>query len=98
MKMSYKYASSLGSVECCMPDGEKVTLPVVAGILKHPSADMLPMLLSKPEAAYKYSFVALQKAAWPVLRLFPRKWLLHCISKAKLRPSREKALLFLLAD
>ena len=98
MKLSYQYAASLGRVECCMPDGETLTLPVVAGILKHPSADMLPVLLSKPEVAIKYSVAALQKASWPILKLFPRNWLLQCIPKANLRPSREKALRFLLAE
>lgn len=96
MKMAYTFAASLGSVECCMPGGELLTLPVVAGILKHPSADMLPVLLSNPDAVFKYSVTALQKASWPVLRLFPREWLLQCIPKANLRPSREKALRFLL--
>jgi hypothetical protein len=64
-----------------MPDGEIFTLPVVVGILKHPSAEMLPLLLSKPDAAIKYSVAALQKASWPILRLFPRQWLLLCIPR-----------------
>lgn len=98
MKMSYSFTTSLGQAECCLPDGQKLVLPVIAGILKHPSAEMLPVLLSRPESARKYSVTALQKAAWPVLRQFPRDWLLHCLPFAHLRPSRERALRYLLSD
>ncbi len=59
---------------------------------------MLPTLLAKPDVVYKYSIAALQKAAWPILRLFPDKWLRQCIPAARLPPGREKALLFLLSS
>ena len=98
MKLSYNFTTSMGHVECCLPDGQKLVLPVIAGILKHPSAKTLPTLLSSPDSARKYSVAALQKAAWPVLRQFPRDWLLQCIPIAHLRPGRERALRYLLSD
>ncbi len=97
MKQTFIFAQSLGTVACTMPCGRKVVLPIVPGILKHPCAKTLPILLSRPDVARKYTQEALRKAAWPVLRLFPREWLRQCLSEVGLPPSRAEALAFLLS-
>lgn len=97
MKQAVVFAKSLGVVTCRMPSGQEVKLPVVPGILKHPSPEMLPALLGKPDVAYKYTIEALRKASWPILRLFPKEWLLECIPDAHLRDGRAGALAFLLS-
>jgi len=58
----------------------------------------LAMLIIMGGSLLKYSVTALQKAAWPVLRQFPRDWLLLCLPFAHLRPSKERALRYLLSD
>jgi len=96
MKQNYDYVRSIGTITCRMPSGLDVTLPIVPGILKHPTPEMLQSLLVKPEVARKYTKEALRKASWPVLRLFPKAWLLHCLPEARLSPGRAAALNFLL--
>jgi len=96
MKQTYTYVRSMGSITCRMPSGLDVTLPIVPGILKHPTPEMLPHLLVEPEVAYKYTLEALRKASWPVLRLFPKAWLHHCMAEAGLSHGRAAALDFLL--
>ena len=97
MKQTCVFARSIGIVTCKMPSGEEIKLPVVPGILKHPSPEMLPFLLGKPDVAFKYTIEALQKASWPVLRLFPKDWLRQCLPDAHLRHGRADALAFLLS-
>ena len=79
-----------------LPDGRTLTLPVIPGILKHPAPGALSALLVNPDAARKYTLVALRHAAWPVLRLFPVEWLRECLDHAQLTAGRRQALLFLL--
>jgi len=71
---------------------------VVQGILKHPdSAQLRQLLRGSADAAEKYTREALRCAAWPILRAFPGKWLLKHLDAAKVRPSRRKALRYLLS-
>jgi len=97
MKRTFRFARSIGTVRCEFASGQKVDMPVIPGILKHPTPDMLPSLLRDPEVARKYTIEALRFAAWPILAQFPREWLRECLDRAGLRPSREKALAFLLS-
>jgi len=97
MRRTYAYVQSMGSITCRMPSGLDVTLPIVPGILKHPTPEMLPRLLVKPEVACKYTMEALRKASWPVLRLFPKARLRQCMPEARLSQGRAAALNFLLS-
>jgi hypothetical protein len=97
MKQTLVFVKSMGMVVCKMPSGQDVVLPIVPGVLKHPSPEMLPDLLRKPEVARKYTINALRSAAWQVLRCFPRDWLLECLPAAGLKPARAAAIRFLLA-
>ena len=97
MKQTCVFVGSMGTITCCMPSGVNVTLPVVPGILKHPSTEMLPLLLARPEVACKYTCEALRRASWPVLRLFPKAWLRQCMPDARLPHGRRAALDFLLS-
>ena len=96
MKHTHQFARRVGTVVMTSPSGERAVLPVIPGILKHPSCERLPELLEKPNVARKYTVLALQKASWPILRQFPEDWLRECIDEARLPASRKKALLFLL--
>lgn len=96
MRRRYQFATSLGFVSCKLPEGGSVTLPIVPGILKHPTPELLASMLVEPRVARKYTVEALQHASWPVLRLFPREWLKNCLPEAHLQARRKKALLFLL--
>jgi len=97
MKRSYVFVEPMGTVECTVDGGAIVELPVFPGILKHPTTDQLAMLLANPVVARKYTCEALRKAPWPVLRRFPRAWLLACLPHAHMRPSRRQALDLLLS-
>ena len=97
MKQTCVFVGSMGMVTCTMASGQTVALPIVPGILKHPSAEMLPDLLRDPDVAYRYTLEALRKASWPVLRLFPKDWLRRCLPEAGLNPRRAGALIFLLS-
>lgn len=97
MKQTCIFAQSMGTVTCTMPSGQEVALPIVPGILKHPSPEMLPNLLCRPDVARKYTLEALRKAAWPILNLFPKEWLRQCLPEAGLSRSRANALDFLLS-
>lgn len=97
MKRTLQYVKSVGIVECDLEDGGHVRLPVVPGILKHPTLKELPVLLRKESVAKKYTALALRKAPWQVVREFPRDWLEMCIPDADLRPGRLQALRFLMS-
>lgn len=97
MKRTFHFVKSQGAVACTLESGHVVDLPVIPGLLKHPSPAELPELLRQPAVARKYTLGALRGAAWPVLRLFPRAWLLELIPEARLPARRREALLFLLS-
>jgi len=97
MKVDYQFVEHHEAVTCQLPSGESVQLPVIPGILKHPRPDQLRAMLAKPGVAEKYTMEALRKAAWPILRQFPRAWLRQCLDRAVLKPSRRKAIGFLLS-
>jgi hypothetical protein len=84
-------------VTCELSPTRCIEIPVIPGILKHPTLDRLPALLEKPNVVRKYTIEALRKAAWPVLAQFPRDWLKECLPDAPLSPSRRRALVFLLS-
>jgi len=96
MRRRYRFAASMGSVTCTLPDGGSVTLPIVPGILKHPTPESLASILVDPNVARKYTMEALRHASWPVLSLFPRQWLKDCLRDARVPARRHEALLFLL--
>jgi len=87
---------ALGTVRCRMGDGRSVAIPVVPGLLKHPSVPDLKALLRQPAVARKYTAEALRRAPWRVLERFPRRWLLELLPGARVRPARRRALEFLL--
>jgi hypothetical protein len=97
MKRTYRYVGSFGEVRCTLPSGLEITLPVVPGLLKHPSVDELFDLLRDPDVARKYTALALVKAPWAVLRLFPREWLESCMAETELPAARARALTFMLS-
>jgi len=96
MKRTHNFAKPIGMAECELRDGNTFRIPIVPGILKHPTVLELESLLSRPAVARKYTIEALRFAPWQVLKHFPPRWLMECIAQAGLRPSREKAILFLL--
>ena len=96
MKRTYNFASKKGTTRCILSTGEEIVLPIFQGLLKHPPADSLSLLLQKPAVARKYTMLALQKAPWQILAEFPRPWLTTCLPEAGLKPSRRKAIEFLL--
>ncbi|HMO52360.1 MAG TPA: hypothetical protein PKE26_11535 [Kiritimatiellia bacterium] len=97
MKRTYQFAASRGVVSVSLARGGSVELPVFAGVLKHPRPDELPVLLQDERVARKYTRLAIEKMAWPVLRQFPRDWILENLKDAILKPGRQRAVLFLLA-
>ena len=96
MKRTYEFVSCLGSVPCQLPSGEEVNVPVFIGILKHPTKDELYHLLRNHAVAKKYTIEALRIAPWQVLKHFPNKWLLECLSDALLPAPRKRAVEYLL--
>lgn len=96
MKRTYQFVEAIGIARCVLPSGQTITIPVVPGILKHPSVESLRRLLVNANAARKYTCQALIRAPWSVLRQFPREWLESCMREAPLSPNRRKALEFLL--
>jgi hypothetical protein len=97
MKVTYPFVVHHEVVTCRLASGKCIQLPVIPGILKHPHPDQLRTLLAKPGVAEKYTKEALRKAAWPILRQFPREWLRQCLDQVALKPSRHEAIAFLLA-
>ncbi|MBI4026913.1 MAG: hypothetical protein HY360_18150 [Verrucomicrobia bacterium] len=96
MRRTSTYLKSIGFVRCPLPTGKKVRIPVFVGVFKHATADSLFELLKSPDAARKYTVLALQHASWPLLRKFPHHWLHECMKETPLRPGRRKALKLLL--
>ena len=97
MKRTYRFVKPIRTVECRLPSGQTITVPVVPGILKHPRPDELAEILTRPDAVRKYTIEALRKAAWPILEQFPRSWLIECLDRAPMKEPRRKALVFLLS-
>jgi len=87
----------MGMVRCLMPGGQSIRVPVIPGLLKHLTANQLRHLLKDPDVVRKYTIAALNEAPWPVLREFPPEWLARCTTDAHLKPSRARAIIFLLA-
>lgn len=96
MKLDRQFAEPRGKAAFRLPDGTAVEIPVVQGILKHLDVDELARLLEDPDVALKYTLEALRIAPWPVLRHFPRSWLLECLPKACLPDPRARAVEFML--
>ncbi|MBN1670524.1 MAG: hypothetical protein JXR37_05805 [Kiritimatiellae bacterium] len=96
MKRTRHFAEPVGTVECRLASGTKITVPLVQGLLKHPTTDSLRSLLQRPAALRKYTHEAIRTAPWNVLRAFPRAWLRQCLPQARIRPGRRKALEFML--
>lgn len=96
MKHTHHFARSVATITARSPSGQTVQLPVIPGILKHPSIEQLPALLENPRVVRTYTTLALQKASWQVLKQFPKDWLTEGIPEAQLPDARKRALLFLL--
>jgi len=97
MRSTYRFAKHREVARCQLTSGERIEVPVIPGILKHPHPDQLGELLTNPRVAEKYTKEALRKAAWPILSQFPRAWLRRCMDGASLPPTRRKAIAFLLS-
>jgi hypothetical protein len=95
VKRTYRFIESSGIVVCSV-DGVNISLPIFAGILKHPTIDQLEQLLTDPAVARKYTHAALRTAPWCAVRCFPRAWLRACLPDANVPEGRRKALEFLL--
>ncbi|MBI4821503.1 MAG: hypothetical protein HY791_34905 [Deltaproteobacteria bacterium] len=96
MKRTYQFAQPSGHVACALESGESIVLPIFAGILRHATEEELRELLTRPVVARKYTRAALVDAAWPVLREFPRTWLLECLAGLDVPLGRRRALEFML--
>jgi len=97
MRRTLRFVQPRGTAVFHRPDGSAVEIPVVQGILKHLGIEDLLRLLTDPDVALKYTLEALRIAPWPVLRHFPRSWLLECLPKARLPEGRARAVEFMLA-
>ena len=97
MKRTYRFVRSAGKVTCVLTSGQRIDIPVVQGILKHPRIESLRQLLKDPDAAFKYTREAIRIAPWQVLREFPRHWLHMVMKESDIRPGRVRALNFMLA-
>ena len=98
MKRTTYFAKPEGFVTCRTGRHGSIRLPVVQGILKHPDGKELRSLLTEsPHVAEKYTREALKCAAWPILKTFPRTWLLKLLKTTEVRSSRKKALKYLLS-
>jgi hypothetical protein len=97
VRRTYRFVEATQMVTCRFPSGRHVTVPAIPGIMKHPPPERLPELLRRPEVVEKYTSLALAKAAWPILRQFPRVWLRTRLDVVPMRRSRRRALVFLLS-
>ncbi len=96
MTRTYRFVKPIGIANCTLADGSTVRLPVFPGIVKHLPANELVPLLEDEYTARKYTRLALERAAWAILREFPRDWLIQCLEKMPMRQGRRQALMFLL--
>lgn len=98
MKRVHRFVDPIGVVRCTLPSGERVDIPVVPGLLKHPSVQELPVLLEDVDVLRKYTIEALRRGTWNVVRRFPREWLEACMETAAIPEGRLRALRFMLSD
>jgi hypothetical protein len=98
VKCTLRYVRHEEEVACEVAPGKLIKVPVLPGILKHPRPDQLSALLAVPSIAERYTMEALRKASWPILRQFPKAWLRECLERAAVKPSRRRALTFLLSS
>jgi len=96
MKRTVTFVRSRGTVRCTLPKGPEIRVPVVPGILKHPTVEQLRKMLKDPDVVRKYTIAALREAPWSVLREFPTDWLKRCLPDAHLNTRRAEAVAFLL--
>lgn len=96
MKRTHRYARPAGFANVVIEDGQTVELPMFLGLIRHPTLEELAELLARPPIARRYTRQALRVAAWPVLRTFPRAWLVACLEGLDLPPARCRALRFML--
>ena len=97
MKRTYSFVKKVGTLRYELSTGQEIDIPLFPGILKHLSVRDLPKSLNTPAALHKYTREALKSAPWPVLREFPRSWLIACMEKVEIREGRRRALMFLLS-
>jgi hypothetical protein len=90
-----RYVEACGVVVCHTDEGPLV-IPVVPGILKHPTTEQLFDLLRDVVVARKYTHEALRRAPWRALRAFPHTWLVTCLAGANVPVGRRRALEFML--
>ena len=98
MKRTCHFAEPTGTIRCRLPSGAEITVPLMQGILKHPTQQAMPALLRNPAVVRKYTLEAIRTAPWSLLRAFPKAWLRQCIPEAQIRPGRRRALSFMLGD
>jgi hypothetical protein len=96
MKRTYTFVKKVGSLRYELSTGQEIDIPLFPGILKHLSVGDLTKSLNTPPALLKYTREALKSAPWPVLKEFPRSWLISCMDRAEIREGRRRALEFLL--
>ena len=97
MKRTYSFVKKVGTLRYELSTGLEIDIPLFPGILKHLSVRDFPKSLNTQAALLKYTCEALKSAPWPVLREFPRSWLISCMAKAEIREGRKRALMFLLS-
>ena len=96
MKRTYSFVKKVGTLRYELSTGQEIDIPLFPGILKHLSVRDLPKVTNSRAALLKYTREALKSAPWPVLKEFPRNWLISCLDKAEIREGRRRALEFLL--
>ena len=97
MHRRYAFVRKVGTATFHGLGGEEIEIPLFPGILKHLTVQELPKVAASPAALRKYTREALKSAPWPVLREFPRSWLLTCLQEVEIREGRRRALEFLLS-
>ena len=96
MKRTYSFVTAREFVDCVI-DGQTIALPILVGVLKHPTETQLRQLLREPSVARKYTRAALAKLPWSALRQFPHDWLHVCLVDSDLPPGRRMAIEYMLA-
>ena len=95
-RRAHVFVHSVGTVRCEVDPGVWLALPVIPGLLKHPTEAELFRLLEDPRVARKYTDEALRRAPWSAVRAFPRMWLEERLRAVELPPGRRSALEFML--